>query len=182
MACTIRATTPKITIDAPIGTASTSRPILVNLTRRATHSFYIAHSKVLNISGILKAWGCVTSLHSVMPFLAASRPTALLVALVVAFMSFGHCLAADLVAPTDALSTAENITNIAETLVSIPVEISTLDDQALDRLQNKASFLAGSQQALDLEKGLFVPINALLQRLFSIFDGSSASDQTAPAL
>lgn len=117
-----------------------------------------------------------------MPFLAASRPTALLVALVVAFMSFGHCLAADLVAPTDALSTAENITNIAETLVSIPVEISTLDDQALDRLQNKASFLVGSQQALDLEKGLFVPINALLQRLFSIFDGSSASDQTAPAL
>lgn len=117
-----------------------------------------------------------------MPFLAASRPTALLVALVVAFMSFGHCLAADLVAPTDASSTAENITYIAEALVSIPVEVSTLDDQALARLEQKASWIGSQQAALDLEKGLFVPINALLQRLFAIFDGESASDQTAPAL
>ena len=114
-----------------------------------------------------------------MPFLSVYRPTALVVALVMVFMSFGHCLAVDLVAPTDASYTAENITFIAETLASIPVEVSTFDDQALARLQHKASLV---QTGLDLEKSLVVPINAILQRLFAIFDDGPASDQAAPAL
>jgi hypothetical protein len=113
-------------------------------------------------------------------------PSAIFLAFVVVtrFMSAAHCL------PVDPNATVElvtfdpaNITFVAETVISVPVEVSPPRDKALARLGARAPPAGPIQTMLEADGDILAPIGAFFQRLLDSWAGRPASHhQPVPAL
>lgn len=79
------------------------------------------------------------------------------------------------------LSVVDNITFVAEAVISIPVEISPPRDQALARLGAKLPPAGAIQNALESRGDILAPIGDFLQRILNSIMGG-LDPHPAPAL
>lgn len=120
-----------------------------------------------------------------MPFQAAPpSPLVAFLALFVYSLSVVDALPVDPNATsTTGLFLPDNITMVAETVISIPMEISPQRDQALARLGSKAVPVGGAiQAALESSGDLLTPIGEFFQRFLDTVMGKQDRYHPVPAL